>query len=334
MFQFAWPWVFFLFPLPWIARLIMPPAVIQETTALRVPFFSYIQKLAAQPRPRHETFNKKKYLVFAIWCLLLLAAAGPQWIGDPINLPRTGRDIMLAVDLSGSMQIPDMSVSGKKVDRLDVVKKVAGKFIKRREGDRLGLVLFGTKAYLQTPLTFDRKTTLAMLDDATIGLAGPETAIGDALGLATKRLMKRSKESRVIILLTDGASNTGTLRPIKAAELAKKAGIRIYTIGIGADKLMISGLLGPEMVNPSADLDENALKKIAKITGGEFFRAKNSKALENVYEKLDQLEPISAEPGVFRPTEQLYPWPLTIALLLAQWLTMRKLSWGTLYDAA
>ncbi len=170
-----------------------------------------------------------------------MAAARPQSVGETVHLPVTGRSIMLAVDLSGSMQTPDMRSGSHAVSRLAAVKAVAGEFIKHRAGDRLGLILFGDEAYLQVPLTLDRNTVRTLLDEAQIGLAGQQTAIGDAIGLAIKRLRDEPIKNRVLILLTDGASNAGNVDPLKAADLAAREGVRIYTIGVGADEMMVPG---------------------------------------------------------------------------------------------
>jgi Ca-activated chloride channel family protein len=246
-----------------------------------------------------------------IWLLLLLAAVRPQWIGEPIGLPTSGRDLMLAVDISGSMAIPDFSINGQEVTRLDVVKRAAGEFIARRTGDRVGLIVFGSQAYVQTPLTFDRDTVGTMLQESEIGLAGKETAIGDAIGLAVKRLKEQPTGSRVLVLLTDGANTAGEVSPKQAGELAKEQ------IGVGADSMEVDSLFGSRTVNPSRDLDENTLRHLAQSTGGLYLRAKNTEALANVYRELDRLEPASTETELFRPRTELFIWPLSLALGLS-----------------
>jgi Ca-activated chloride channel family protein len=324
MLELAAPAVLLLLPLPWLVRRYAPVVDQQQPTALKVPFFSALQRIAATKTQSFSLSRWRQNLAYGIWALLILAAAGPQWLGQAVHLPQTGRDIMLAVDLSGSMQIPDMSLSGIQSNRLDVVKKIAQRFIQERMGDRLGLILFGSRAYLQTPLTFDRVTVRSMLDDATIGLAGPQTAIGDALGLAIKRLADTPKESRVIVLLTDGGNNSGVIQPLQAAKLAASMGIRIYTIGLGADSLMVPGPFGAQMVNPSSDLDEETLQTIARLKGGSFFRAKDTDALQRAYRELDRLEPVAREQAVFRPVMPLYPWPLGLALLMSVAIGYRR----------
>jgi Ca-activated chloride channel family protein len=244
--------------------------------------------------------NILKILLFICWLCILVAASRPQWIGDPVALPTSGRDLLLAVDISPSMRQLDMRIGGQIVNRLVAVKSVVGDFVEQREGDRLGLVLFGEQAYLQTPLTFDRKTLQTLLYEAQMGFAGSNgTAIGDAIGLAVKRLEDRPKNHRVVIILTDGANNAGALEPIKAAQLASRAKVKIYTIGVGA-----RGANG---------LDEQTLAEVAKITGGKFFRARNPAELNAIYQELNRLEPVNQEAETIRPTISLYHWPLGIA---------------------
>jgi len=204
---------------------------------------------------------------------------------------------------------------------LVATKSVAGKFIERRQGDRIGLILFGERAYLQTPLTFDRKTVVTLLNESFIGLAGKKTAIGDAIGLAIKRLKDKAAESRVLILMTDGANTAGEVKPLKTAELAARSGLKVYTIGIGADAVVVRSLFGGKrVVNPSRDLDEKTLTAIAEQTGGRYFRARNTEQFEQIYALLDELEPVDQEAQVYRPFEALFYWPLTLALSLVMLL--------------
>ncbi len=324
MISWAWPWVLVLFPLPWIVQRFAKPVEHVDSSSLRVPFFQDLLAMAPDGSTIHSESkgSKKFWIAMVIWLLLLLAAVRPQWIGDPVALPVSGRDLMMAVDISGSMEIPDFTLQGEEANRLMVVKAVAGEFIQRRRGDRLGLVLFGARAYVQTPLTFDRATVQAMLGEAEIGLAGKETAIGDAIGLVIKRLKEQPHDKRVLVLLTDGANTAGDIAPLQAAKLAAEHHIRIYTIGVGADQMQVPSLFGSRTVNPSRDLDEGTLKEIAELTGGTYLRAKDTKQLDDVYQQLDRLEPASQEAELFRPTEELYPWPLGFALILSVLLTL------------
>ena len=309
----AWAWLLLLLPLPWLIRRWLAAAPRAGVQALKVPWFTL---MAAS-----ETGWMRKPLVAVVvtlvWSLLVLAAARPQWVGEIETLPVTGRDLLLAVDISGSMDTQDMILNRTAVNRLAVVKKVAGEFIQRRKGDRVGLVLFGSRAYLQTPLTFDTETTAILLDESEIGLAGRETAIGDAIGLAVKRLRDDAASERVLILLTDGANTSGEVQPLQATEFAAREGMTIYTVGVGADEMMVQDFFGSRLVNPSADLDEETLKAIAERTGGAYFRARDAEALARIYEQLDELEPVESDQEAIRPVDELFYWPLSLAFILA-----------------
>jgi Ca-activated chloride channel family protein len=311
----AWPWVFLLLPLPWLAYRFLPRATPAAGASLFAPFVVEIFGDRAEDQGRKRRWPL--LLASLVWLLLLGAGARPQWLGDPLELPETGRSLMLAVDASGSMQIPDLDLNGSQASRLDVVKQVAGDFIRRRSGDRIGLIIFGTQAYLQAPLTFDRITVAELLKEAEIGIAGKQTAIGDAIGLALKRLHQQPKGKAALILLTDGANTAGRVPPRQAADLAARTGVKIYTIGVGADRVRVGGLLGSRVVNPSADLDEDTLKYIASTTGGRYFRAKDKKGLVEIYRRIDELEPVKGKSRVVRPVTVLFMWPLGAALLLS-----------------
>lgn len=318
MLSLAWPWVLLALPLPLLAYWLLPRAE-HNVAALRVPFFHTLSK--AHGTTSGNSRNRLVQLLMVLmWSLLVLAAARPQWVGEPVSLPTAGRDLMLAVDLSGSMEIPDMLVRGEQVPRIRVVKQVVGDFVERRENDRLGLIVFGTQAYLQAPLTFDRVTVNKLLQETRLGFAGQQTAIGDAIGLAIKRLRDRPEGKRVLILLTDGANTAGEVAPRQAADLARQAGVKIYTVGVGADSMEVEGGLFSTFsrrINPSADLDEDTLTYIAEQTGGVYFRARNPQELVQIYALLDQMEPIEQDAEVFRPISALYYWPLAAALLLS-----------------
>jgi len=308
----AWPWALLLLPLPWLVRRWLRPAPDAGMQALRVPWFALMRETAS-------TWLKQPLLaaVAALaWALLVVAAARPQWVGEVVTLPVTGRDLLLAVDISGSMDTQDMFLAGEPVNRLAVVKKVAGEFIQRRRGDRVGLVLFGSRAYLQTPLTFDTETTAILLEESEIGLAGRETAIGDAIGLAVKRLREDAASDRVLVLLTDGANTSGEVQPMQATEFAAREGLKIYTVGVGADEMMVRDFFGSRVVNPSADLDEDTLRAIAERTGGAYFRARDAQALADIYRRLDELEPVESDQEMIRPIDELFHWPLGAAFLL------------------
>lgn len=316
MIEFLWPWALVALPLPIIVYTLVTPAS-RDETALFVPFFSLISHYSADSSENRRNVSLRRLLIILIWLLLVLAGTRPQYIGDPIELPISGRDLLLAVDISGSMGYEDMEVRGNKTTRLSTVKYVLGDFIARRKGDRLGLILFGSNAYLQTPLTFDSVTLGALLEESSVGIAGQKTAIGDAIGLAVKRLKDRPAEDRVLILLTDGVNTAGEVEPIQAAELAASEGVRIHTIGFGADEMTVPGFFSTRKINPSADLDSETLSSIAQTTGGIFQRAKSSDELREIYKAIEALEPIEQDPEIYRPRKSLYYWPLSVALVLS-----------------
>ncbi len=331
MLTFTWPLLFLLLPLPFLVQKFYPSAT-KPDAALLVPFYRELSALSAPPQLPASPHIQQKWryaCLWLIWLALLTCCARPCWIGEPISMPSSGRDLLLAVDISGSMETPDMTWNGEQIDRLTTVKAVVGDFVTRRQHDRLGLVLFGTSAYLQVPLTFDRNTVKQLLQEAQMGFAGEKTAIGDAIGLAVKRLRNRPQDSRVVILLTDGANTAGQVDPLQAAELAATAQVKIYTIGIGADEMTEPGFfgssLGARRINPSQDLDENTLTAIAEQTGGHYFRARSPEDLVAIYQQLDKLEPIDQEADVFRPTQSLFYWPLALALLLSSLMALSTL---------
>lgn len=318
MYSLYWPWVFALLPLPWLIKWL--PRVKQDSvTTIQAPFLDDLfGSRQGQQLRQASWFN------WVPWVLLLLTASRPQWVGEPVPMPIEGRDLMLAIDISGSMEQKDMQINGQAVDRLTAVKKVAGEFIDRRVGDRIGLILFGENAYLQAPLTFDRKTVKTLLYEAAIGLAGKSTAIGDSIGLAVKKARETEDGNRVLIVLTDGQNTAGAIEPLKAAELARAEALKIYTIGVGADELVVNSFFGGQRrINPSSDLDEATLRKISAITDGQYFRARDTQELEQIYGILNELEPLAEEAEYYRPTKELFVWPLAavlMTLLLTLWL--------------
>lgn len=315
MLEWVWPFAWALAPLPLLVRFLTP-ATSPAQPGLRLPLFQQVRRLQGQQKASRLGLVLKLGTALVIWLLLVCAAARPTWLGDPVPLPQAGRDLLLAVDISQSMREEDMLVRNDYIPRVDAVKAVVSDFVQRRSGDRLGLILFGEQSYLQTPLTFDRDTVERQLMEAQPGFAGNATAIGDAIGLAVKRLRDRPAESRVVILMTDGANTAGT-DPLQGAEVAAEAGIRIHTIGIGADSKTVRSFFGTtSQINPSTDLDEETLQSIASTTGGRYFRARDPQELLQIYRLLDQLEPVP-EDVTFRPQRSLYHWPLGAALLLS-----------------
>ncbi|NKQ11667.1 vWA domain-containing protein [Pseudomonas sp. SST3] len=323
MFELAWPWIFLLLPLPWVLRWLLPAADSGDA-ALKISFLAELESLAGRRAAVALPAWRQQLPYLVVWLLLLFAAARPQWLGEPLPLPTSGRDLLLAVDVSGSMDYPDMQWQGSEVSRLELVKHLLGDFILERRGDRVGLILFGSKAYLQAPLTFDRQSVRTWLDEAVIGIAGGNTAIGDAIGLAVKRLRERPAESRVLVLITDGANNGGEIDPLLAARLAARERIKIHTIGIGADA-EAGGILQRFGFNAAAELDEPTLRAIAEQTGGEYFRARSSNELKAIGATLDQLEPAAQQPTQARVADALYVWPLSAALLISLMLVANSL---------
>lgn len=331
MIDVEYSWAFVLLILPLLIYLIIPRTNSNKQLALKVPFFTQIKsQLPIVGASNFRRANYFKYLLALIWLLLVVSSSGLKWVGKPINLPQSGRDLVMAIDLSGSMAIKDMKKpDGKTESRFDLVMQVANEFLDTRKGDKVGLVLFGTKAYLQTPLTFDISTVKQMLNDASIALAGPQTAIGDAIGLSVKKLIQYPSQSKALILLTDGENNAGALQPLQAAKIAKQNGIKVYTIGLGGGQMIMKTSFGQRLVNTSEDLDTDVLKQIATMTGGKFFRAHNSSDLHQVYEAIDKMEPTKADKKVVRAVTYIYPWTLGLALLLsfvlsAIWLQRRR----------
>ena len=316
MLQFEWPWVFAVLPLPWLIWRWAPMTTQIRGAALRVPsledFHILVEDVAAS-----RAFRPRLIAYTVAWVLLVASAARPQWLGDAIEIPVNGRDLMIAVDLSESMRESDFVMNSRPVDRLTATKVVAQQFIERRVGDRVGLILFGQQAYLHVPLTFDRSTVQQLLDEAVIGMAGRQTAIGDALGLAVKRLREQETPDKILVLMTDGRNTAGAIDPLRAAELAAEAGLTVHTIGIGADESIQRGFFGMVRINTAQDLDEKTLKTIASTTGGQYFRAHDTRAFEQIYTELDTLEPIEHGGEHFRPTAPLFFWPLATAVCIA-----------------
>lgn len=314
----AWPWALLALPLPWLLARALPTARPQVRAALRAPYARVFAALRTDDDVRANP-RLRRWLPMLGWLLLCMAAARPQQLGAPVQPPRSGRDLMLAVDLSGSMRSQDMQLGGQVVDRLTAIKAVLGDFLDRRRGDRVGLVVFGTHAYAVTPLTWDRRSVRAQLLSSEAGLAGDNTAIGDAIVLAVKRLLAADADrpdERVLILLTDGVSNSGVVDPLKAAQLAAAEHVRIYTIGFGGDG-SASAFFGLSLPAQDDGVDEDTLRKIAASTGGQYYRARDTESLAGIYAQLDRIEPALRAQAAQRPRVELYPWFAGAALGLA-----------------
>jgi Ca-activated chloride channel homolog len=336
----AWPWCFMALPLPWLVRRWLGPG--GAGAALRVPHLP--PAVTTPSAPRDARFRSRSgsgslplWIATLAWVLLVCAAARPQAPAGFSMQAVSGRDLMLAFDVSGSMATADLRLDGKPAERLRVARKLADDFLRLRQGDRVGLIVFGSQAYLHTPLTFDLEAVRAALATMETGLAGRETALGDAIGLATKHLKPpagtaasaatatttttattgatiATAATRELIVLTDGANNTGTLAPQRAAWLAQRDGVRIHAIGIGAAP-----------VGSGADaLDESTLQQIARQSGGSYLRAGDSAGIENFFKGLDRIMPTAQGAASILPRRELYPWPLGVALALSAWLALRR----------
>lgn len=324
---FAWPWWLLAIPLPLLVHALLPPHQ-PGAAALRVPWGERLQRIAATgaAAPRVRGLS---WLALLAWLLLCVAAARPQQWGPPVAPPQSGRDLMLAVDLSASMGEVDMELGGRPVDRLTAAKAVLADFLERRAGDRIGLVVFGDRAYALTPLTADRASVREQLDASVVALAGRATALGDAIGLATKRLQSAqdaaSGQDHVLILLTDGVNTAGLLDPMRAARIAADARVRIHAIAFGGRGGVLS-LFGFQLPGGGDEVDEAGLRRIAEATGGRFFRARETAELAGIYAEIDRLEPVQRQGRPVRPRLERYPVPLAAALalaLLAAWRRVR-----------
>ena len=322
MIDFHWPWAFLLLPLPLLLRRWLPPATLETGASLRVPFIDRLLQLA--PSAGTTIWRPALLGPLLCWTLLVLALAQPLYRDRAAPLPITGRDLMLVIDISGSMRARDFERHGTPIDRLSLVKEVASIFIEHRHGDRLGLILFGQRPYLRAPLTHDRQVVKTLLREAEIALAGEYTAIGDAIGLAVKHMRNLPAESRAVVLLTDGGQNAGQIDPRQAAEIAAGYGIRVHTIGIGRQDVAGPNPYGVWSAEGAAQLGKEVLETIATTTGGRFFHALDSEALQRVYERLDALEPALGAPIPMEFWTPLYPWPLGAALLISALLILYR----------
>jgi Ca-activated chloride channel family protein len=308
-----------LLALPFLVRALGRRAKVKDAPRAPEISFPHIHRLKVLfPLQKFSKPSDRIHLAVLafLWTCLIGALMQPELVDQFAQLQTSGYDLMLAVDLSGSMQALDYQRDGEPVSRIDIVKSVVSDFVTQRRGDRIGLILFGSNAYLHVPLTLDTLSVRNMLNNAAVGEAGDQTAIGDAIGLAVQNLRNRPEKSRVIILLTDGVDNASTIPPIEAAELARQYGIRIYTIGVGSQGAVPfpDGFGRTEVME--FDLDEGLLQKIASRTGGTYFRAANTKALQSIYAQINKLEKTQADAPSYRVRRPLYRYPLVGALIL------------------
>ena len=310
---FEWAWALLLLPLPLIARRLLPRGE-RPGIAIPMPLLERSDSRGGLSTPASERRAAMSLWVF--WILLVVAASRPYWIGENVSRTVSGRDLMLAVDISGSMSENDMTLDDRAASRLDVLKVVVGKFIERRQGDRLGLILFGSRAFNYVPLTFDLETLGELLQDVSTGLAGRHTAIGDAIGIAIKSARETRAEHKVLILVTDGSNTAGFEDPVLAATAAHRQGLTIHTIGVGSDLETLSRIYGRHNIPDGVLLNEAVLRRIAEASGGRYFRATSSDALQQIYLELDRLEPVEHEYRSYRPRSELFAWPLLSGLLV------------------
>lgn len=328
MTHFTYPWFFVLLGLPFLWRFLLPPVKGLHGDALKIPFIGDLEKISIKSGNvwkigsggDNNRYSKNFWLLFAIWFLLITALARPQWLGEPVRVKEESRDIMLVLDISTSMLANDFVLGNRRIDRLTAVKNAAADFVRKRANDRVGLVLFGTRAYLQSPLTYDKQSLTEILWLMDAGMAGDSTSIGDALGLALKNMANKnkiSKNGQAIVLLTDGESNDGSLSMAQAIKLAEAEGIKTYTIGVG-NKNMFLGLFSA--LNPQ--VDEKGLKALAAVTKGQYFRAESATDLQKIYDLIDQLEGNSAQGRFIREVKELYYIPLMAAILMSMALAL------------
>jgi Ca-activated chloride channel family protein len=314
MLEFEWPWAFLLLPLPLLAWWLLP-AYRDRQTSVHVPFFGRLADATGQtPQPGAVVLRRRAVQMFTaavIWLLLVTALARPQKVGDAVTHEISARDLILAVDISGSMEQADFRTSdGRTIKRLDGVKQVLGDFISHRRGDRVALILFGSKAYIQVPFTQDLQTARTLLEQTEVGMAGQQTVIGDAIGLAIKTFESSKAQQKLVILFTDGNDTASRVPPEHAADIARQKGVVIYTVGFG----------DPNATGEN-QVDLSTLRQVASMTQGQFFRAENGAELAAIYADIDRLAPVKLETLTWRPRLPLYQWPLggAVVLGLALW---------------
>ncbi|NOC90731.1 MULTISPECIES: VWA domain-containing protein [Ruegeria] len=309
MFSFSAPWVFLLLPLPLLVYAIAPPR--RETTvSIRIPFFRRVAQAAGVEPQSGSMIRTRARLQTAsaalIWILLVLALARPERLGDPVVMEKSARDVVLALDISGSMDQRDFQTgSGAPMQRLEAVKEVLKQFISERDGDRMALIIFGTRAFIQAPFTEDLNSLNGFLDQTQVGMAGPNTALGDAIGLGIRTFESSEVDQRLMIVLSDGADTSSRMTPVNASAIAAEKNVVVYTIGVGDPNAT-----GEDRV------DLQALKDIADRTGGEYFFADDATALEQTYARIDSLNPRMVETQSYRPKQSLAHIPLLIALIV------------------
>lgn len=314
-----WPYALALLPLPILVIRYLPACTSQASEGLIIPFFKTLKEFSTQKKLGGKKSSPYLISLVLIWVLFIIGLASPYHLGEPLGIPTLSRNLILALDTSESMSIKDMTIKGRYVDRMSMVKKIASDFIRERQGDQLGLILFGSNAYLQSPLTPDLKTVEAFLQETQIGLAGKQTAIGNAIGLSIKHFKKVSNGQKVLILITDGEDNASVIPVSRIVSVAKEHQIKIYTIGVGSQAI-------------GNHIDEQALQEIAKQTYGQYFRAADTQGLESIFAVLNEIEPVLGKEQWYQHKTYLYPYFLGVALLLSLMMALYKLIIEFKYD--
>ena len=310
MLHFAYPWAFLLLPLPLLIYWLAPPHR-EPRLAVYVPFMHVLVRLAGGASADGATITRRRPLQLAqivlAWLAIVTAVARPLWLGEPVIRELPMRDVLVALDLSGSMETSDFTdASGATAERLTAAKEVLDEFLSRRAGDRVGLVFFGSAAFVQAPFTDDLDVVRELLDEAQVRMLGPRTVLGDAIGMSIPLFERSELEERVLIALTDGNDTGSQVPPVRAAEIARDEGVRIFTIAMG----------DPRAAGEQA-LDEATLQAVADTTGGGYYHAEDRAQLEEVYAELDRLTPRQVKTESYRPEHELYYWPLGFAISLS-----------------
>jgi Ca-activated chloride channel family protein len=308
--ELAYPWALAVLPLPFLVWKFLPPRR-QRVSAVRVPFFKGLIQAAGVDATAGAVILRRRRIQeitgILVWCLLVVGLAKPEWVGEPIVRTEAARDVMLAIDLSGSMDYADFpGEEGANVRRIDAVRRVVDRFVAARDSDRIGLIVFGNRAYIQLPFTRDLETARALVALMDVGMAGPQTAIGDAIGLAIHAFESSELDDRLLILLSDGSDTASKMTPLNAADIAKLNGVEIYTIGIGDTQAT-----GEDQV------DFEALQGVAERTGGQFYNAADEGALDKVYQRIDAAAVVDVRTQSWRPRDSLVYWPAGIAVVLS-----------------
>ncbi|MGE9270777.1 MAG: VWA domain-containing protein [Verrucomicrobiales bacterium] len=308
MLTFALPWAFLLLPLPWLVRALVPPRRISRVS-VRIPFGERLKDALRRSGGAQTTkkATQRWFVPILVWLLLLTALARPQWLLPPISKEQPTRDLLLLVDLSTSMEQRDFTNdTGETVDRLTAVQEVLDHFLQQREGDNIGLVVFGDSPFLQCPFSTDLNLIEQLLNETAIGMAGPRTALGDAIGMGIALFDHSDAPAKTIIALTDGNDTASKVPPIEAARIAEQRGIRLYTVAIG----------DPTTAGEDA-LDEKTLKTAAETTGGKYYFAGDRQQLEGIYDELNRIETKEIAVISHQPRRDLFPWAVLAALTLS-----------------